>query len=204
MFELLNFPGELRSNEIRSLIKASIQNTPWDVKLNIDHIWKRLRKNFPNEFCPKTTTTIEDIRANWTTYDNIDKWFTNNKQPLIDSKLFIDKPMKMPNGDVSELTYTDSAARRIITMDESHHPLTTETDRGGSRSISYGANNDNRQGRRGTRGSRHISGVYSFNAFGETLPPLYIFNSSSKKQNFKITDEWCYDLPKVCFIKYIF
>ena len=52
--------------------------------------------------------------------------------------------MKMPNGDVSELTYTDSAARRIITMDESHHPLTTETDRGGSRSISYGDNNDNR------------------------------------------------------------
>ena len=82
--------------------------------------------------------------------------------------------------------------------------FTTETDRGGSRSISYGANNDNRQGRRGTRGSRHISGVYSFNAFGETLPPLYIFDSSSKKQNFKITHEWCHDLPKVCFIKYIF
>ena len=52
--------------------------------------------------------------------------------------------MKIPNGDVSELTYTDSAARRIITMNKSHHPLTTETDRGGSRSISYGFDNDNR------------------------------------------------------------
>ena len=69
--------------------------------------------------------------------------------------------MKMPNGDVSELTYTDSAARRIITMNESHHSLTTESDRGGSRSVSYGDDNDNRQGRRGTRGSRHISGPSS-------------------------------------------
>ena len=54
--------------------------------------------------------------------------------------------MKIPNGDVSELTYTDLAARRIITMDESHHPLTTETDRCGSRSVSYGDDNDNIQG----------------------------------------------------------
>ena len=94
--------------------------------------------------------------------------------------------MKIPNGDVSDLTYTDSAPRRIITMDESHHPLTTNTDRGGSRSISYGFDNDNIQGRRGTRGSRHITGVYSFNTFGETSPPLFIFDSSSKTNNFKI------------------
>ena len=151
--------GELRSNKIISLIKESIQNTPWKEKINIDHIWNRLRKQFSNNFFPKTTTTIEDIRANWTTYDNVDKWFTHNKQLLVDSKLFINKPMKIPNGDVSDLTYTDLAARRIITTDESHHPLTTETDRGGSRSISYGFDNDNRQGRRGTRGSRHITGV---------------------------------------------
>ena len=90
--------------------------------------------------------------------------------------------MKIPNGDVSELTYTDSAARRIITMNKSHHPLTTETDRGGSRSISYGFDNDNIQGKRGTKGSRYITGVYSFNAFGETVPPLIIFDSSFKKE----------------------
>ena len=88
---------------------------------------------------------------------------------MVDSGLFINKPMKLPNGEVSELTHSDSTVRRIICMDESYHPLTTETDRGGSRSVTYGFDNDNRQSRRGTRGSRHISGVYTFYAFGEVL-----------------------------------
>ena len=88
---------------------------------------------------------------------------------MVDSGLFINKPMKLPNGEVSELTCSDSTTRRIICMDESHHPLTTEIDRGGSRSVSYGFNYDNRQGRHGTRGNLHISGVYTFYAFGEVL-----------------------------------
>ena len=45
-------------------------------------------------------------------------------------------------------------------MDETDHSFTTETDRGGSRSISYGSNEDGRKGRRGTRSSRHTTGVY--------------------------------------------
>jgi len=176
-------------------------NTYWSAKLNIDHIWKRLRKNYPNEFSPKTTTTIEDIRANWTTYQKSDTWFTHNKQLLVDSGLFINTPMKLPNGVVSELTYSDSTARRIICMDESRHTLTTEIDRGGPRSISYGYDNVNRQGRCGTRGSRHISGVYTFIAFGEVLPPLFIFDCSLKNElTYKIQDEWCNDLPKAGFI----
>ena len=109
--------------------------------------------------------------------------------------------MKLPNGDVSELAYSDLTARRIICMDESHHPLITKTDRGGSRSVSYGFDNDNRQGRRGIRGSRHISGVCTFNTFGEVLPPLLIFDSPSKNDlTYKIQDAWCNDLPKVGFI----
>ena len=101
---------------------------------------------------------------------------------MVDSGLFINKPMKLPNGEVSERTCSDSTARRIICMDESHHPLTTETDRGEPRSISYGCDNDNRQDRRGTRGSRRISGVYTFIAFGEVLPPLFIFDCSLKNE----------------------
>ena len=54
-------------------------NTHWKAKLNIDHIWKRLRENYPNEFSPKTTTTIKDIRENWITYQKLDTWFTYNK-----------------------------------------------------------------------------------------------------------------------------
>ena len=72
-------------------------------------------------------------------------------------------------------------------MDETDHPFTTETDRGGSRSISYGCDKDGRKGRRGTRGSRHTTGVYTINAGGEVLPPLFIFDSSAQNNsNFQI------------------
>ena len=74
--------------------------------------------------------------------------------------------MILPNGGISELTYSESVARRVISMDESNHPFTTEVDKGGSRSISYGCNNNGRKSRRGTRGSRHTTGVYTINAGG--------------------------------------
>ena len=82
--------------------------------------------------------------------------------------------MKMPNGDVFEFLYSDSIAQ-IICIDESDHPLSTKTDRGGHRSISYDSNDDNRQGRRGTRGSHHTTGVYTINENGEVLPPTIHF-----------------------------
>ena len=72
-------------------------------------------------------------------------------------------------------------------MDESQHPFTTEVDRAGSRSKTYGNDQYCRQGQRGTRGSRHTTGVYCFNAAGESLPPLYIFDSSAKDtENFQM------------------
>ena len=37
----------------------------------------------------------------WTTYSSINSWFDNNKQPLINARLFIDKPMMLENGELS-------------------------------------------------------------------------------------------------------
>ena len=65
-------------------------------------------------------------------------WFTTNKMVLIDSRLLSDEPMTLPDGKVSEVTYDGEAAKRILSMDESHHPFTTEVDRDGSRSKTYG------------------------------------------------------------------
>ena len=167
----------------------------------MDYVWGQLRHDYPDEFCPKTTSTVEDIRANWTTYRNLNDWFSQNKQPLIDSGLFKDEKMKLPNGDISELTYSESVSRRVVCMDETDHPFTTETDRGGSRSISYGCDKDGRKGRRGTRGSRHTTGVYTINAGGEVLPPLFIFDSSAQNNsNFQLQTPWCDGLPKVCYL----
>ena len=34
--------------------------------------------------------------------------------------------MKLPNGETSELTYSDSVVRRVVCMDETDHPFTTK------------------------------------------------------------------------------
>ena len=162
-------------------------------------MWEKLRKIYPEDFCPQTTSTVEDIRANWTTHHNLNDWFTNNKQMLIDCGLFKDNKMKLPNGEISELTYPVFVARRILTMDETMHIFTTETDKGGSRSISYGFDKNSRKGKRGTiRGSHHTTGVYIINADGKTLPPLYIFDSSTQNDyNYQVQPSWCKTLSIV-------
>ena len=153
------------------LICAVINNMPWKENISVEYIWNKLRKTYPDEFCPRTTSTVEYIRTNWITYHNLDYWFTNNKKPLVDSDLF--KKILLPNGELSQLTYSESVARRVICMDETKHPFTTEMERGCSRTISYACNRDGKKERRDTRGSRRTTGVYSINVDGEVLPLLY-------------------------------
>ena len=99
--------------------------------------------------------------------------------------------MILPNGGISELTYSESVARRVISMDEIGHPFTTEVDKCGSRAISFRCNNDDRESRRGTRGSRYTTGVYDVNAGGETFPPLYIFDCSAQHScNYQVQSGW--------------
>ena len=106
--------------------------------------------------------------------------------------------MILPNGGISELTYSEYVARRVISMDETGHPFTTEVDKGGSRSINYGCNNDDRKSRRGKRGSWHTTSVYDVITRGETLPLLYIFDSSAHNIcNYQVQSGWCESLPKV-------
>ena len=51
---------------------------PWKENISVEYIWDKLRKTYTDEFCPRTTSTIEYIRTNWITYHNLDYWFTNN------------------------------------------------------------------------------------------------------------------------------
>ena len=53
--------------------------------------------------------------------------------------------MKLSNGAISELTYSESIAKRMVCMDVIDHPFTTDVDRGGIRSIIYGCDKDGRK-----------------------------------------------------------
>ena len=88
-------------------------------------MWDKLRKDFPDEFFPRITSNVEASRANWKTCGKLDYWFTYNKQPLVDTGLFQNQKIILPNGEISELTYSQSCDRRVITMDETQHPFST-------------------------------------------------------------------------------
>ena len=77
-------------------------------------------------------------------------------------------------------------------------PFQLKMEKCGSRSVSFGFNDDDRKGRRSTRRSCHTTSVYALNADGGSLPPFYIFDSSAQHTwNFQVKVSWCKGLPKV-------
>ena len=49
-----------------------------------------------------------------------------------------------------------------------------------------------------TKAGRHVTGVYATSAAGETLPPMYIFDSSAVSEcNYQVRVEWLRNLPTV-------
>jgi len=85
-----------------------------------------------------------------------------------------------------------------LNTDETHHKLSTASDKGGPTTNSYACASFPRSGERITESSRHTTGVYAVNLAGEVLPPLYIYDSKAKKEeNFAVDPEIVERLPKV-------
>jgi len=143
---------------------------------------------------------VEDARAQWTTYNNLNQWFDDVKKDLIGTGLVEDKVVLDEDGKlVSEVCFLSDWQRRIINMlDETHHNLAITGDRGGSRAVSYHNPAFQRGAARGVKSGRHVTGVYATNADGEALPPFYIFNLTAKsEENFRITMDWLVGLPLI-------
>mmetsp|Transcript_20500 Transcript_20500/g.28829 ORF Transcript_20500/g.28829 Transcript_20500/m.28829 type:complete len:113 (+) Transcript_20500:1193-1531(+) len=109
-----------------------------------------------------------------------------------------DEEMVLEDRTKSEVSYKDAVRGRTITMDESIiRSPTTERDKGGLRSKTYMSRQFKGSRNRGTKGSRHTTGVYSYNTKGEYLPPLYIYDSKAKEENYQIRTLWLLNLPGV-------
>ena len=80
---------------------------------------------------------------------------------------------------LSELRFLPDTERRIINMDETHHDLSVTDDKGGSCAVSYHNPTFQRGANRGIKSARHVTGAYATNSGGETLPSMYIFDSSA-------------------------
>ena len=184
--------------DTKAVMLASVKDTEHEGSFNIEYTWARLRELYPNEIVPSKVQTAENIRSDWTTYTKLNDWFTMNKPMLINSGLAIDRPHTLPDGTLAELTIHPDCARRIINFDETDHPFSTQGDKGGSRNNTYGNPSLPAGSTRGIRGARHTTSIYGSTASGESMPPVYIYDTKAKQtDNFKLKPSWTKNLPKV-------
>jgi hypothetical protein len=192
--------GELNGRSVKRLIGAATLGTEHETKFKVESAWRKIRRNYPESFQVSNRLMVEDARAQWTTHDNLQQWFDDVKMDLISSGLVIDREVYDENGLLlSELDFrSEEVKRRIINMDETHHDLSITGDKGGQRALSYYCAELQRGGKRSVKPGRHVTGVYATNAAGESLPPLYIFDSGAQfDDNFRVKVEWLKGLPKV-------
>ena len=191
--------GELRAKQMKRVIGASMLGTQYENEFQADTVWRKVCERHPQAFIAANKMTVEDARAQWTTHDNLDQWFTDVKADLLATEMVVDEIELDENGDlVSEVRFKPDVKRRIINMDETHHDLSITGDKGGSRSVTYHNPLLQRGANRGVKSARHVTGAYATTAAGEALPPFYIFDSSAKsEENFRVKVEWLAGLPTV-------
>lgn len=95
--------------DIKAAMMVLVKDTEYEGTFNIEAAWTRLRELYPEELAPSKLLTTENIRADWTTYDKLDDWFTQHKPILINSGLAINRPMVLPDGSTAELTIPENA-----------------------------------------------------------------------------------------------
>jgi hypothetical protein len=193
--------GELKGKDLKRLIGASIVGTPHANLYKPESVWRKACAEFPDALQAATKIAVEDARAQWTTYDNLNQWFDDaKKEDILATGLVEDeKVFDAENGAlVSEVRFKQDTERRFINMDETHHDLSITGDKGGSRAVSYHNPSFQRGATRGVKSARHVTGAYATNAAGEALPPFFIYDSSAKSEgNFCVKVDWLVGLPKV-------
>ena len=67
--------GELKGKDFKRLIGASIVGTEHETRFKVESVWRKLRTEFPEALQASTRLMVEDARAQWTTFDNLNQWF---------------------------------------------------------------------------------------------------------------------------------
>ena len=90
----------------------------------------------------------------------------------------------LADGVWSEVSlYHKDDLRYFLNTDETQHRFSTASKKGGSTTQGWGNVSFPRSGERVIENSRHTTGVYTTNAAGEVLPPMYIYDSKAKNED---------------------
>ena len=84
---------------------------------------------------------------------------------------------------VGELAFHSEVRRRMMTMDETHHPFSNEGKKGGPRGVTHCNPSLPRGGTKTVRSNRHATGARATTSIGEVLPPVCIFDSDAQSSD---------------------
>jgi len=97
----------------------------------VDSVWKKLKTHHPEALQAAPKMTVEDARAQWTTYSNQNQWFDDVKSDLLVTRMVVDENELDENGVLlTEVRFKPNVKERIINMDKTHHDLSITGDRG--------------------------------------------------------------------------
>ena len=191
--------GEAKPRQLKGLINATTRGTVHEGTFSHDYLYTKVLSSNASTMEASSGRTQEDIRGQWTTYEKMHLWFETTKQDLLKLGLAVDKPVF--NADkvmIEEVFIPEDCKCRMINFDETDHPLSSEDDRGGPRARTYTNPSLPRPGGSSTRGSRHTTGVYGTTAGGETLPPLFIFDSAAQtEEGLRVNEKSVIGLPRI-------
>jgi hypothetical protein len=130
--------GELKGRDIKRLISASMVGAKHEAAFKAESVWRKVPKDFPESLQAANKISVDDARAQCTTFDILNQWFDDVKRDLLTIGLAVNEQVCNDEGGlVSEVQFKMYTERRIINMDETHHDLSVTGDKGGSRAVSY-------------------------------------------------------------------
>jgi hypothetical protein len=91
--------GELQGKDLKRLIGASIVGTRHADLYKPESVWRKVRNEFPESLQAATKIAVEDARAQWTTYDNLNQWFDDVKKDLLATGLVENEIVSMMRTD---------------------------------------------------------------------------------------------------------
>ncbi len=83
--------GELKGRDIKRLIGASMIGTKHEAAFKAESVWRKVRKDFPESLKAANKIAVDDARAQWTTFDNLNQWFDDVKRDLLTTGLVVDE-----------------------------------------------------------------------------------------------------------------
>jgi hypothetical protein len=196
--------AEAKPKDLKLVMAAAAKGTGFEGALTSS---RQKRKAYDRVLTENTNLerkgkcAVDARRWFWMTYKNLDAWFDGWRSGLVDNGFGFERgdgPRPADDDGLGELYIPDYARRRMLNIDEKHERLSNEGDRSGPRASSVVDRSLPRSGKPKYKSAGHVTGFYGSTAFGEPLPPLFIFDSAaSTDEGRRLNSAWAIDLPKV-------